>query len=120
MKWINCAAAATNYPTNGLGGVTATSSASGFADGLPWDNLPCLVYSVVLIPGASAGTVTITSHDGTTQAFPALHNAINTADGCTQIDLGGVEMAGLRVVTATAGTAIVFFETGVPASYSAT
>lgn len=119
MKWMNCAAGADNYPTDGIGGVSATSSASGFADGKSWADTVCVVHGVTVNPGTAAGTVTITSHDGTTRPRSAIKAVANGSS--FYVPLPAVELEGIKVVCAgTACTAVVDFESGALCSYSAT
>ena len=119
MKWMNCAAAADNYPTDGIGGVSATSSASLFADTKPLTDTACVIHGVTVNPGSAAGTVTITNHDGSTKPI----SAIKAVSGGSSfyVPLCGIELEGIKVVCAGAAcTAVVHFESGQLCAYSAT
>jgi len=118
MKWMNCAAGADNYPTDGIGGVTATSSSSLFADGKSLTDTVCVVHGVTVNPGTAAGTVTITSHDGSTRPRSAIKAAANASS--FYIPIPAMELEGIKVVCAgTACTAVVDFDSGALCNYTA-
>lgn len=109
VKWMNAAAAATSYPTDGKGGVTATVGSSGFV--LQWDNRMAVLYELVVQPGSATTTCALTSHDGTTDVYQTLTFAANSAP--VSIDLNGLEFHGIKIVMAgAAGTATLKFDTG--------
>lgn len=117
VKWMNLAAAATSYPTDGRGAVTATSSSSGFADTKQWDNREAILMELIILPGAAATTVTLTSHDGSTDVLPLFTCAANTP---ASFDLHGLAFRGIKVVTTgAAGVGILKFDVGMETTYTA-
>lgn len=117
MKWMNAAAAASSYPTDGRGGVTATAGSSLFLKNDP--RKACILVGMIVNPGTADGTVTITGHDGSATPLAAI-NVATIADNVPSfwVNLHNVQTLGLKVVCAGAAcNAIVFFETGQTTSY---
>lgn len=117
MKWMNAAAAANSYPTDGRGGVTTTAASSLFLKDSP--RKACVLVGMIVNPGTADGTVTITGHDGSATPLAAI-NVATIADNVPSfyVDLQNIQTLGLKVVCAGAGcNAIVFFDTGQTTSY---
>jgi hypothetical protein len=115
MKWMNCAGATTNYPTDGRGGRDGTAGNSTFADGKGWDNKACVAHGLYFTAGANVATLAITGHDGS--ATP-LGTITLPANGIYEADLHGVQLLGLKAVTTGAtAAATIFFDVGQNAGY---
>lgn len=117
MKWMNAAAGASSYPTDGRGGVTATAGSSAFLGA--WDNKLCTLHGVIVSPGSADGTVTITGHDGTVDPQTVLYIATVTDNVPSYwVNFHGIQLRGIKVACAgTACTAQVFFDVGQSATY---
>lgn len=116
VKWINVGAAATGYPTDGRGGADSTAGSSSFVSATRWDNKACILIGALVQPGSATSTFAITSHDGTSDVFTTLTCAANSAP--FYIDLLGLDIRGLKVVTTGAASGItVFFDVGQDMTY---
>lgn len=123
VKWMNAAAAASSYPTDGKGGVTATAGSSAFLASTgpnAWDNREAVLYELVIIPAASVTTTCIvTSHDGTSDVLPTF-TLVTGVSGVApvSIDLNGLAFRGLKVAMTGAGSiALLKFDVGGDATY---
>jgi hypothetical protein len=117
MKWMNAAAAATSYPTDGRGAVTATAGSSSFLGA--WDNKACVLHGIYVNPGSADGTITITDHDGSAGPLTVLSIA-TVADNVPSywVNLHGIQLKGIKVVAAGAAcTATIFFDVGQSMTY---
>lgn len=117
MKWMNAAAAATSYPTDGRGGVTATAGSSSFLSA--WDNKACVLHGIYVSPGTAAGSITITAHDGTSDPLNVLNITTIAANAASYwVNLHGIQLRGIKVVAAGAAcTATIFFDVGQSMTY---